>query len=219
MCDLSAKRIAWLDHELPEHEAADLERHVETCAECRTCLRAYSQVSKAIDAYCDSAMDSQAHGEPLPRWVPVLSVAAAAVALLLLFPSQRVERRPPQASVPTAAAASPNNAATSPSAAAQDEKPVVAHPFRGEVRNLASPTEEASASIPSKRATHRPHIVAPVAPAQVQNANWVPVEPAIQIAIPADAMFAPGAVPQGVSFVAELSIAADGSAQQLRLRP
>jgi hypothetical protein len=218
MCDLSAKLIAWLDHELPPHEAADLAQHLEACAECRGCLQAYSQVSKAIDAHCDAAMEAQAQREPLPRWVPVLFVAAAAAALLLLFPHDRVERRPPQASV-AVAAASPNNAATATLAAAQRGKPVVAHPFRGEVRDLASTTEKASAAILTKKPVHRPHVVAPIALVQAQNANWMPAEPAIQIAIPADAMFAPGAVPQGVSFTAELSIAADGSAQQLRLRP
>ena len=55
-------------------------------------------------------------------------------------------------------------------------------------------------------------------PRQIQYASW-PEPAAIQIAIPADEMFPPGAVPAGVNFVAELSIAADGSAEQLRLRP
>jgi hypothetical protein len=32
-------------------------------------------------------------------------------------------------------------------------------------------------------------------------------------------MFPPGAVPEGINFVAELSIAQDGSAQRLRLQP
>jgi hypothetical protein len=41
----------------------------------------------------------------------------------------------------------------------------------------------------------------------------------IQIAIPADEMFPPGAVPEGMHFVADVTIAADGSAEQLRLRP
>jgi hypothetical protein len=41
----------------------------------------------------------------------------------------------------------------------------------------------------------------------------------IQIAIPADEMFPPGAVPEGMHFVADLTIAADGSAERLRLRP
>jgi hypothetical protein len=45
------------------------------------------------------------------------------------------------------------------------------------------------------------------------------MEPSVQIAIPAEAVFAPGAVPPGFSFAAELSIANDGSARALRLRP
>jgi len=44
-------------------------------------------------------------------------------------------------------------------------------------------------------------------------------EPSVQIAIAAAAMFPPGAVPEGVSFVADLSIGADGSARQVRLQP
>ena len=50
-------------------------------------------------------------------------------------------------------------------------------------------------------------------------ASWTPAEPAIQIAIPAAAMFPPGAVPDGLTFIADVTIAADGSAQRLRLRP
>ena len=41
----------------------------------------------------------------------------------------------------------------------------------------------------------------------------------IQIAIPADEMFPPGAVPEGIHFVADLTIAPDGSAERLQLRP
>jgi hypothetical protein len=198
MCELSDRLIAWLDHELSQHEAADLERHIQACAECRSCLHAYKGVSKFIDAYCNAAVVSGARREPLPRWVPVLSVAAAAVALLLLFPHGRVDRRPPQAAV---VAVSPSNAATSALAAKID---------------LQAFAEKTPAALPTKTPIRNRHVVAPV---PAQNANWMPVEPAIQIAIPAEAMFAPGAVPQGVSFTAELSIAADGSAQQLRLRP
>lgn len=45
------------------------------------------------------------------------------------------------------------------------------------------------------------------------------LEPSIEIAIPVEAVFAPGAVPPGFSFAAELSIANDGSPRELRLRP
>jgi hypothetical protein len=49
-------------------------------------------------------------------------------------------------------------------------------------------------------------------------ANWAMANPAIQIAIPADSMFPPGAVPEGVTYVANLSLT-DGSLQGIRLQP
>jgi anti-sigma factor RsiW len=56
-------------------------------------------------------------------------------------------------------------------------------------------------------------------PVQVQNAMRQFAQPEIEIAIPAEAIFPPGAVPEGFQFVADVSIGADGSAQSLRLRP
>jgi hypothetical protein len=56
-------------------------------------------------------------------------------------------------------------------------------------------------------------------PVQVQNAIRQFAQPEIEIAIPAEALFPPGAVPEGFQFVADISIGADGSAQSLRLRP
>jgi hypothetical protein len=53
---------------------------------------------------------------------------------------------------------------------------------------------------------------------KVPTASWAMAEPAIQIAIPADAMFPPGAVPEGVNYVANLSLS-DGSVQGIRLQP
>ncbi len=35
MCDFQPKLVAWLDHELPEDQAAEVERHVQACEECR----------------------------------------------------------------------------------------------------------------------------------------------------------------------------------------
>jgi hypothetical protein len=71
---------------------------------------------------------------------------------------------------------------------------------------------------------------APVAVARVQRppvrrrvpalaAAWQPAEPTIQIIIPADALFPPGALPEGVGFVADLRLAVDGSAGGLVVRP
>lgn len=183
MCDHSASLIAWLDRELPEAEAADVQRHLEVCASCRGRLRAYAEASRAFDAYCEATMASEAPRR-LPRWAAVSSVAAAAAAvafLLLAFPRTRVPL--PLAHVPSA---------TTPAAVVLETSPAPA------------------------TAAHRRRLVAPP---QNQEAGWLPAELAIQIAIPAEAIFPPGAVPDGVSFVADVSIAADGSAQRLSLHP
>lgn len=44
-------------------------------------------------------------------------------------------------------------------------------------------------------------------------------EPIVEIAIPADAIFPPGAFPTGLAFAADLSIGGDGSTETLRVRP
>jgi hypothetical protein len=51
------------------------------------------------------------------------------------------------------------------------------------------------------------------------NASTLDAQPTIEIAIPADAMFAPGAFPTGFAFAADLSIRRDGSPETLRVRP
>jgi hypothetical protein len=53
-------------------------------------------------------------------------------------------------------------------------------------------------------------------PPHAQPADW---QPAIQIAIPAESMFPPGAIPEGFTFTADVSLAPDGSPEQLGLRP
>ena len=81
----------------------------------------------------------------------------------------------------------------------------------------------ASAIVPEKVPTPAPskvvHRQRPAMQAPRETANWQPTERAIQISIPAESMFPPGAVPEGVNFIADLSIATDGSAEQIRLRP
>lgn len=67
----------------------------------------------------------------------------------------------------------------------------------------------------ARKAMHNRHAVAPM---QVRAANWQATETAVQIAIPAEAMFPPGAMPKGMNFIAELNIAPDGSVKQIRLR-
>jgi len=191
MCDFPGRLVAWLDGEMPEGEAAEVQRHVQSCVECRSRVDAYERVSKGVNAYCDEAVATKVHRGAV-RWELVLSAAAVVgIALLMAFPRARVERT--LAQQPVAAAPALHDAAAAGSAARVFE----------------------TAPVPEQK-IHRRRVAVP---AQIQSTNWVAAEPGIQIAIPAEAMFPPGAVPEGINFVAEVSIAPDGSAQGLRLQP
>lgn len=190
MCDFQGRLIAWLDRELPEGEALEVQSHVRACEECRNQVEAYERVSAEFDAYCDAALSPRARGKT-PRWVRAFSGAAAAAAvaaaLLLLFPRARVDK-PPVIEAPVAAVAP----VAAPEAATASVKPV------------------------SVQRVHPRHVVTP---AQTRAPNWQPSEPTIEIAIPAEAMYPPGAVPEGMSFIVDVRLSGDGSAQQLSMRP
>jgi Putative zinc-finger len=76
-------------------------------------------------------------------------------------------------------------------------------------------------NVPRKAAQAIATVLRPRVPKRVraQAAAWQPAERTIQIIIPADALFPPGAFPEGVGFVADLRLASDGSASGLALRP
>jgi anti-sigma factor RsiW len=125
---------------------------------------------------------------PILRWVPVL--ASAAVAAVVMFLAFPEKRMgPPPVLTPTITAVS----------------------VPGQMPVLAPPAPEPA---PHKK-MHRRQAVPAV---QERAVKWRPTETAVQIAIPAEAMFPPGAMPKGLNFVAELSIAPDGSVKQVRLR-
>ncbi len=188
MCDVHAKLVAWLDAELPGNEAADVARHVERCEECRGQVAAYKEVNEAFSAYCDAVVDAKTQRRVL-RWAPALAIAAVAAGVLfLVFP--RMPVAPPRVLAPRLAAAP----ATEP------------------IRVPAQIARDAAA----RNTVHKRRVAAP--PTQNEAVKWERAESAVQIAIPADAMFAPGAVPKGMNFIAELSIAPDGSVTQVRLR-
>jgi hypothetical protein len=198
MCNVSEKLIFWLDRELPDNEAAGIERHVQGCAECRTRLEAYKEVGRALDAYCGPESPSSARRTP-QLWSPALAGVAAAIALLLTFPrGSTVERLPLQTSM-----VSPSVAVETPPAALNTTRPD--HAYSNDVPPNGVPRNKKSA------ARH-------VAPYASLAAVWAPPAPAVQVVIPAAAMFPPGAVPEGVSVTAEFTVTADGSAQGLRLR-
>ncbi len=199
MCECSRKLIARMDRELPEAEAREVERHLATCSECRDRVAAYKTVSSELDAYCDAALAASAR-RGMPRWAPAACVAAAVVAGVALFvalPRTRVSppafHQPSQTAVAALPAAGPEEV---PSVASRLPK---VHPRRA----------AATAQLPNGNRGL----------AQTQDASFLPNGPAIEIAFPADDMFPPGAVPEGMHFVADVTIGPDGSAERLRLRP
>jgi len=69
-------------------------------------------------------------------------------------------------------------------------------------------------SPPRKAAPHKP---APARPTQ-HVPQWQPSEASVEIAIPTESIFAPGAMPEGMRLIGELRIAPDGSVRQVRFR-
>ena len=183
MCNLSGKLVAWMDAELGENDAAEVERHIQNCGECRSRVGAYGEVSRLVVTYCE-VQGAGAAPRKLPRWVPVLAGTAAAAAVLLF-----ILRPAPVRQVPVVAQA--------------------AKPAPAPVVGTGSAPGKAKA-----KTVHRRH--GNVAERNV-NAGWAFADPDIQISIPAEAMFLPGAAPEGAIFRANLSVASDGSVQGLRL--
>lgn len=195
MCEFSGKLIAWFDQELGAGEAADVEYHVHVCGECQSQLRVYERVSADFEGYCDAAVASKVRHRA-PRWVLAMSGAAAVAATLFLaLPHGRPQ--PPRAPILAATSSQPRVLETKRPPAVLVKPVTLVKKVHG---------QQVVSSVPQQDVV-RPDV------------TWFQAEPAIQITIPAEGMFPPGAVPDGVSFTADLTIAADGSAQRLRLRP
>jgi anti-sigma factor RsiW len=206
MCDFAEKLMAWLDQELPDDDAATVERHLHGCQECRDQVEAYRRVSGAFDRYCDAYCDALPAPNPSRRvTLPVLTISggvavAAAVAMFFLLAARsRVQPAAPGAAPISAVVDAAN--AFPPAHAAQ--------PVLAESRPVAQ----------AKRRKGAEHVRQAAAPRQSDETSWLTSEPAVEIAIPADAIFPPGAVPEGVGFTADVTIAPDGSAQLVRLHP
>jgi anti-sigma factor RsiW len=189
MCDFSGRLIAWMDGELAENEAAEVERHVQACSECRECLSACEDASRGFAAYYAATArveKAPAKTRRVPLWVPAAAAIAAIAAMLVLVFMSRATKQAPVvqqvATVPAPAAATKIAEPTSPPVQQVAKRHVVVHK--------------------KQRAT-----------------DFAFAGPAIQIAIPAEAMFPPGALPEGVTYIANLSLAPDGTVQGIQLQP
>jgi len=216
MCEFSQRLVAWLDGELPEGEAAKMERHLADCAQCRGQVDAYRQASDAFEAYANAYGDSAlaAKSGRISMWpgraVSAAAAIAAMVAAFFLF-AARIRH---SAVVGTAAEIGGTTAASQPVQMAEKEP----------VRQLAAvpplrATPHVQKSKGAERISHPVAAPRPESPRPQENTNSLTDAPAVEIAIPADAIFPPGAVPAGVSFTADVTMASDGSAEQIRLRP
>lgn len=200
MCECSGKLIAWLDGELPAEEAAKLDRHLEGCRECRGRVDTYKRVSAEFDACCEGMMASGAklRANPWTAGTAAAGAVATLVALFFVWPNAPAE--PPAIHFP----ATDEAAAVSP-APAKSVPPMPVRP----ARRISRPQIDRPAQVQDTD----------FARAQSRSDDSVPDGPVIQITIPADEMFPPGAFPQGTRFVANVTLAADGSAERMSLRP
>ena len=215
MCEFSQRLVAWLDGELSDGAAAEMERHVRECGQCRGRLDAYRQVSEAFDGYCNAQGNATLSAKPgristgSARAVSgAAAIAAIAGAFFLLAGHLRQSPLRTSAAMSRSAGASPSIQTAAEQPARQSTAPA---PLRSTTRlERGKGAEHMSHALPGRRLE---------APQPEEDTNPFPGAPAIEIAIPGDAIFPPGAAPPGVSFTADVMIAPDGSAQQIRLRP
>jgi anti-sigma factor RsiW len=216
MCEFSAKLVAWMDGEVAPGVAAEMERHLAECAECRTCIAEFRKVSEQFTEYCNETLAAE-QGSAARQWAPALCGAAALAASLLALITVFVPRAP-RSSAPAAAVAvvAPSRSGAPPKPAGRTidfadhaytaKRPTAWRaPVRKGVTNAASAAHCSPSCIVAKN----------TAPLSNAAGNAV----AMQIAIPAESMFPPGALPEGMSFVAEVQVGADGNVRQLELRP
>lgn len=164
--------------------------------------------------------ESKTRRSRAPHWAAAACVAgaialAAAIAALLVLPRQRVARAPAAAGAVHAAVQAEDTLHVAvPTQAIADVRTAqrAAGATKGARHRYVEPSARTANSGKETAMTPLPAL-------PTQNAGEFPAEPPIQIDIPADAMFPPGAVPPGMSFTADLTIASDGSPERLGLRP
>jgi hypothetical protein len=208
MCSASEKLIAWLDGELAASDAVAIKNRLRGCAECRGKLTQYKRLSKMVDAYSDAALESRVRFSSRAASAAVSAAATAAIlaAVFLLWP-QRMPPLPAESAVLSAAVSEAPAAAPLAIAAHSGNKARARlgahHKMKAEERrSFEPPAIEATAGALDFRAPASAPAVA---------------VPSIEVVLPAASLFAPGAIPEGVEFVADLSLAADGSPGPFRL--
>lgn len=97
-------------------------------------------------------------------------------------------------------------------------KPVVTpSPIPAAVAVIA-PSQVSSPEPPAPAAPKAVHRRPSVSGVAHRTVAWPATDTAVEIAIPADAVFAPGALPEGMRLFGEMRIGPDGSLREIRLR-
>lgn len=219
MCDFSGRLIAWMDRELLEREREEIQRHLAGCPECREQLAAYEKASRAFDAYCEAVFTEETRPKAL-RWRSVAGFAAgiaatAAIAVLLTLPTTRTA--PVQGVTPPEAMENAAARTTDPPRVPTQLDVAVEAAHTPAIQLKRAPRQYIATPLRTRTGKGVPRQRLPQV--QIQTLTSFPIEPSIEIAIPGDAVFPPGAVPPGMSFTADLTISADGLPEQLGLRP
>ena len=232
MCEYSKRLIAWMDGELAESEAAELEQHVQVCAACRECVSAYEAASRDFAGYYAASTEPAVTPVPkrrVPLWVPVAAAVAAVAAIVGIAFVPRVAKQVPVApQVASASAVSiPGSDVVTQANVAKSEVPQGLKPEGTLARVGTAGSRALTHGIEATRGTFRQAqgklenraLVRGVSGTGSRSAStdWAMAEPAIQIAIPADAMFPPGAVPEGVTYIANVSLGPDGSVRGIQI--
>lgn len=189
MCEYESKLVAWVDGELEAADFLEVELHLQACGMCRDKVRDYREVSRAFAAYHTAPRIKRIRLQPAGAAAGALAIAVTAAAILWM-----VQAPIQQLPFPAPKIAQPPAIAyeTTPASSAMPAKPL---------QKAVAQTNVA------QRNAIRPQPV------------WSNTEPFVEIAIPADAIFAPGAMPAGFTFAADLGIDGDGSARVLRVQP
>jgi anti-sigma factor RsiW len=191
MCEYSGRLIAWMDGELPGGEAAEVEWHVSQCAECRRNVNAYAEVSQSFLACYETAMTAQPR-RTTSRWALGSLAAAAVILVAILLAQPRAEHLAAIVPPPPHAPAMAFEKTLSPLARVRlRPRATHDHSLWSRLRNA----DFSRSSIPSR--DQRERLTPVVQP-------WIAVEPSVEVALPADALFPPGAVPEGFSFIADV---------------
>ncbi|HEX6896804.1 MAG TPA: zf-HC2 domain-containing protein [Bryobacteraceae bacterium] len=190
MCEYENRLIAWIDGELVAIDSLQVELHLQACEICRDKVCDYREVSRAFAAF--HAAPPIGRNRVRPAWAAAGALAIAATAAAMLWMVQTPVQQLP---FPAPKIALP------PAIAFETRPPDSA------VQAKAAPHETVAKQTVARHNEIRPQ------PA------WSNMEPFVEIAIPADAIFAPGAMPAGFTFAADLGIAGDGSPGVLRVQP